>query len=131
MSRLVFVIAAEGREVPIPPSEAAAAGGTLVRIRADKGADGKPKRFALPWTTYTRKRIAAGDLILVDADGKPAKDRHAAAAPADVKAAPDGSVDADQRPDAVINAEAAAKSAAADKRAELERAKSSTTPKEG
>lgn len=102
----VFVTVPEGRIVPVPRAEAAAAGGAL--LKAEPG-----KLYALPWSTSTRRRIAAGDLVLVDRDGKPVKHAHESAAPADIKLAPDGSVDADQRSDQEIAKEAVAKAARA------------------
>lgn len=52
----VFVTAAEGREVPIPPSEGSAPGAMLLRCKPGKV-------YRLMWSTYTRRRILAGDLL--------------------------------------------------------------------
>lgn len=92
------------RRVPVPPSEAAGAGGAMLILEPGK-------LYVLPWTTYTRKRIKGGDLELVTKDGKPAKDPAEASAPSSTKLEADGTVAKDQRTDAEIN-EAAAKEAA-------------------
>lgn len=63
----VFVTAADGREVPMPQNEVSAPGGVLLRCVAGK-------RYRVPWTTYTRRRINSGDLILVDDAGRPTPD---------------------------------------------------------
>ncbi len=98
----VFVTVPEGRLVPVPRSEASAAGGGLLKAAP-------AKLYALPWTTFTRRRIAAGDFVLVDRDMKPVKSPSAAAAPTDIKLAPDGTVDADQRSDEELAKESVAK----------------------
>lgn len=59
----VFVTAAEGREVPMPQNEVSAPGGVLLRCLPGK-------RYRVPWTTYTRRRINSGDLLLIDTDGR-------------------------------------------------------------
>lgn len=58
----IFVTAAPGREVPIPAGEATAPGGALLRCVPGKV-------YRLPWSTYTRKRVASGDLVLADRRG--------------------------------------------------------------
>lgn len=118
----VLVTAAEGRLVPVPPSELSVSGAPVATIEAGKV-------YRLPWSTYTRRRLASGDLLLVDAKSKkPTKstDPSAAAVGVDLKLAADGSVDEDQRPDEVINA-------ASTKAAELEakKAAAATTPAPG
>jgi hypothetical protein len=117
----VFVIVPEGREVPIPQSEGSSAGGGVLIAKPGK-------QYAVRWTTYTRKRINAGDFILTDAKGAKVKEAHDARAPETIKLAPDGTVDADQRPDDEINKEAEARAAADAKRAELDAARAHRTP---
>lgn len=63
MIKHLFVTAALAREVPIPTSEATAPGGELLRCLPGKV-------YRLPNTTYTRKRLASGDLLLCDRAGK-------------------------------------------------------------
>lgn len=70
----VFVTAAEGREVPMPQNEVSAPGGVLLRCLPGK-------RYRVPWTTYTRRRINSGDLVLVDDAGRPTPDLDRATAP--------------------------------------------------
>jgi hypothetical protein len=70
----VYVTAAEGRECPIPSNEATAPGGSLLRVLPGK-------RYRLPWSQYTRKRVRSGDLVLVNAGGTPVGDPEQAAAP--------------------------------------------------
>lgn len=65
--KYVFVTAAEGREVPVPPNEASAPGATMLRCLPGKV-------YRLPWTTYTRRRITSGDLILCSRNGVHAPD---------------------------------------------------------
>lgn len=85
------------------------------------------KLYAVPFDTYIRKRIAAGDLAYATKDGKAASSAADASAPSTVKLEADGTVATDQRPDDEINAEAektaAAKAAADAKLVELERGK--------
>lgn len=52
----IFVTAAEGREVPVPLSEGSAPGSTLLRCKPGKV-------YRLQNTSYTRRRILAGDLM--------------------------------------------------------------------
>jgi len=101
----VFATVPAGRLVPIPASEASAAGGAVLLCAPGK-------LYCLPWTTYTRRRINGGDLVLCNSGGTAVKDAAAASAPASTKLAPDGTVDTDQRSDAEINAAAAKASAA-------------------
>lgn len=54
----VFVSAAPGRLCPIAPSDATAPGGRLLICTPDEV-------YRLPSTSYVRRRIAAGDLIVV------------------------------------------------------------------
>lgn len=56
MITYMFVTAAVGREVPIPSGEATAPGGVLLRCLPGKV-------YRVPYSTYVRKRIAAGDLL--------------------------------------------------------------------
>jgi len=87
----VFVIVPEGREVPIPATEATAAGGAALRCKpAAKGAAARVYR--LPWSTYTRRRVNAGDLVLCDRQGRKVASAASAAAPAELELAPDGTV---------------------------------------
>jgi hypothetical protein len=97
----VFVIVPEGREVPIPQSEGSSAGGGVLIAKPGK-------QYAVRWTTYTRKRINAGDFILTDAKGAKVKEAH------------------DARDE--INKEAEARAAADAKRAELDAARAHRTP---
>ncbi len=117
----VLVTAVEGRLVPIPPSEGSAAGAAILTIEPGKV-------YRLPWSTYTRKRLAGGDLELVNA--KTRKPRGKGEKPAtpeeasvkvDLKITATGELDADQRPDTEINAERA-------KAAELEAKKNAAAP---
>lgn len=121
----VFVIAAEGRLVPVPPSEATAAGASLLTLKASEE-KGKPLVYVLPWTTYTRRRIGGGDLFLTDRSGTKVGSPDKARADG-IKLEADGTVATDQRPDEEINKAAAEERAAADakaaKHAELERGK--------
>lgn len=91
----VFVTVPEGRLVPIPASEATAAGGEL--LKAEPG-----KLYAVKWSTFTRKRVAGGDFVLANKNGKHVTTPTEATAPANTRAAPDGSVDPDQRSDEEI-----------------------------
>ncbi len=70
----IFVAAAIGREVPIPTAEATAPGGALLRCLPGKV-------YRLPYSTYTRKRVASGDLFLVDRSGGKVRDFADASAP--------------------------------------------------
>jgi hypothetical protein len=70
----IFVTAEPGRLVPVPLSEASAPGATL--LKCEEG-----KLYRVPWSTYTRRRIAAGDLAMVDATGAKTSDLQKAAAP--------------------------------------------------
>lgn len=108
------------RSVPVPQSEAVANGGLLIAVPG--------KRYALPWSTYTRKRVRAGDFVLVNAGGTRVDTGEAAAAPADIKLLADGSVDPDQRPDTVINAEAEAAAKAEAAKAARSSSSSSDAP---
>lgn len=96
----VFCKVPEGREVPIPANEASSAGGGVLRCLPGKV-------YKLAWTTYTRRRILGGDLILTNQGGTKVDSPEAARAAATVKVDGDGAVDADQRPDDEINAAAA------------------------
>lgn len=87
------------RLVPIPTSEASAATGPL---RCAPG-----KLYCLPYSSYTRRRLNAGDLELAKRDGKRAASPAEASAPASTKLEPDGSVAKDQRTDDEINQAAA------------------------
>lgn len=98
----VFATVPTGRLVPIPTSEATAGGGALLTC-----APGKV--YVLPWTTYTRKRVKSGDLVLTNQGGTAVADPLAAIAPDTIKIAQDRTVDADQRTDDQINAAAAAR----------------------
>lgn len=102
----VFVTAAEGRLVPIPANEGSAPGAALLKCEAGK-------LYRLPWSTYTRKRIAGGDLVLVNRGGTKVDSPEAAAAPDVLKVDDAGAIAADQRPDEIINAEADAREKAA------------------
>lgn len=73
----VFVTAAPGREVPMPKRQVAAAGARTLRVKS-----GTVQR--VPYTSYTRRRIARGDLLLVDRAGAAAKNISDAAAPPQV-----------------------------------------------
>jgi hypothetical protein len=92
----VFVTVPEGRIVPVPSNEATAAGGTLLRC-------GHGKVYCLPWSTFTRRRIPSGDLVLSNSAGSKVTSIEAARAPANTRLEPDGSVSTDQRTDAEIN----------------------------
>lgn len=85
----VFVSAAEGREVPIPTSEATAPGAQLLKCRHGRV-------YRLPWSTYTRRRINATDLYLTDSIGRRVANELEAAAPdlegTDFELGPDGDV---------------------------------------
>lgn len=70
----VFVTVTEGREVPFPAGDAAAPGGAQLKAVA-----GKVYRVA--WSGYTRRRIAAGDLQLADAQGGEVSNESEARAP--------------------------------------------------
>lgn len=94
----VFVTAAEGRLVPVPPNEASAPGSTLLKCEPGKV-------YRLPWTTYTRKRINAGDLVLCNMYGTRVATVEAAAAKSAVKTDDTGAVATDQRADETIRAE--------------------------
>ncbi len=74
MHTFIFVTAALGREVPIPAGEGTAPGGTQLRCTPGK-------TYRLPYSTYTRKRIAGGDLLLVNAEGLPVGSLELASAP--------------------------------------------------
>ncbi len=54
----VTVTAAEGRIVPIAPSDATAPGGRLLMVNPGDVVE-------LPNSSYVRRRIAAGDLVVV------------------------------------------------------------------
>lgn len=73
----IYVTAAEGREVPFPPSEVSAPNGVLLRALPGKA-------YRVPYTTYTRKRINSGDAIMCDIRGNPVRDLASAAAPREV-----------------------------------------------
>jgi hypothetical protein len=100
----VFVTAAEGRLVPVPPNEASAPGSVLLKCEAGKV-------YRLPWSSYVRRRILAGDLLLCNQWGTKVSDASAAEAPV-VKLDDTGAVAADQRADEIILAELEAKAAA-------------------
>lgn len=70
----IFVVAAEGREVPIPRNQASAAGARLLICKP-----GEVHR--LPYGSFVRRRLASGDLRLTDRTGKPVNELAAAVAP--------------------------------------------------
>lgn len=96
----VFAIVAEGRKVPIPANEASSAGGGLLCCVPGKV-------YKLPWSTYTRRRINAGDLFLSNQGGTKVSTPLEAKASASIKVDADGAVASDQRTDEQINTEAA------------------------
>lgn len=69
----VFATAAPGREVPIPTSEATAPGAALLRCFPGKV-------YRLPYSSYLRRRVISGDLILTGRAGSTAADLDAARA---------------------------------------------------
>lgn len=81
----VFVTAAEGREVPIPQNEATAPGSELLRVK-----HGAVHR--VPYSTFTRKRLASGDLLLVNRRGSEVKELADASAPDPVELDEHGAV---------------------------------------
>lgn len=85
----VRITAADGRMVPFPASEVSAPGGDQLRAVAGK-------RYRVPFTTYSRKRIASGDVVLVDAAGKPTKDLAAASCPDECHLDETGAIAADE-----------------------------------
>ncbi len=101
----VFVTVPEGREVPIPASEGSSAGGSALRLLPGKV-------YAVKWTTYTRKRIAGGDLILSSRFGTKVETPELARAEASIKLDADGAVSSEQRTDVEINLAAAKDEAA-------------------
>jgi hypothetical protein len=101
----VFCTVPEGRLVPIPAGEASSAGGGLLRCVPGKV-------YKLRWTTYTRRRIIAGDLILSNQGGTKVKTAELARAAAAIKVDGEGAVAADQRDDDEINRTAKASKAA-------------------
>jgi hypothetical protein len=58
----IFATVPEGRECPIPPSEANAPGAALLVCRPGKV-------YRLPYTTFTRRRVLGGDLVLSNRRG--------------------------------------------------------------
>lgn len=62
----VRVTAAKDREVPIALQTASAPGGDLLRVKAGD-------IVRLPWDSYVRRRVIAGDLVLVNKGGTPVK----------------------------------------------------------
>lgn len=73
----IYVTAAEGREVPVPPSEASAPGAQLLKCLPGKV-------YVLPNSTYTRRRLLSGDLLPCDRAGKIVGDVDQASAPAEL-----------------------------------------------
>ncbi len=104
----VFVTVPVGRLVPVPASEARAVGAVVLLCEPGKV-------YALPWSTYTRRRLKTGDFILSNQGGTAVKDAESARASSTIKIAADGAIDSDQRTDAQINAEASQKVGASPK----------------
>lgn len=127
----VFVTVPQGRKVPVPASDAAVAGGSILIAEWGVDAEGNPKTkanlYALPWNTYTRKRVRSGDFVLANSSGTTVKEAIEASAPATTKLDETGAVAADQRPDDEINKETAAK-VAADAAAQAKRIELETAP---
>ncbi len=74
MQTFIFVTAGPDRQVPIPADEGSSPGG--MQLRCTPG-----KVYRLPYSTYTRKRLASGDLLLTNREGMPVAERALAAAP--------------------------------------------------
>jgi hypothetical protein len=111
------------RLVPIPANEATAAGGEQLRCVPGK-------IYRLPYSSFTRRRITAGDLSLVNKGGTKVKVLKDADASGFVRLEPDGTVSKDQRTDEQVAKEDAEKAAAAKAKADAsaKAAGQSTTP---
>lgn len=81
----VFVTAAAGRLCPIAATDATAPGGLLLKCEPGK-------LYRIPYSTHTRRRIIAGDLILCNARLEEVAEVENAAAPDALPLRDDGSV---------------------------------------